>query len=256
MATAPAEQFALENQLYWRIAVSLSVFILIAFGAFNALGVVDITQMPRSTHLHAIVMISWLGFYLFQSRLGAGANVALHRKLGWFGAVFVVLIFATAWNTGFTTHALGRTPPAFSHSYFLALTLIEPAMFVAMVFAAIILRKQTDWHRRLMLGGLVILLEPALGRALLILSVPMMGGPESAIPFFAAHQWVLPMMQLFVQVVIVLVIMLYDQMIRGTTHPALRWVLGAVVLNYALIWTLSIEPTFRSWSLALWKSAA
>src|SRR3546814_13870290 len=67
---------------------------------------------------------------------------------------------------------LHRQPPFFTLPYFLALTTIESLVFGAMAAWAIRRRRATDWHRRLMIGATIVVLDTALGR---LLPIPLMG---------------------------------------------------------------------------------
>src|SRR3546814_9908486 len=68
--------------------------------------------------------------------------------------------------TGIASLVLNRFPPFFTPPHFLALTVTESLVFGAMVAWAIRRRRATDWHRRLMIGATIVILEPALGRLL------------------------------------------------------------------------------------------
>jgi hypothetical protein len=74
---------------------------------------------------------------------------------------------------GLSALAGERQPPFFSRSYFLALTMVERVVFAAVAAWGVSLRRRTEWHRRAMLGALVVILEPALGR---VLPMPLMNG--------------------------------------------------------------------------------
>src|SRR3546814_15722023 len=67
---------------------------------------------------------------------------------------------------------LHRQPPFFTPPFFLALTAVESLVFGAMAAWAIRRRRATDWHRRLMIGATIVVLEPALGR---LLPIPLLG---------------------------------------------------------------------------------
>src|SRR3546814_16835674 len=82
-----------------------------------------------------------------------------------------------------------------------------------MVAWAIRRRRATDWHRRLMIGATIVILEPALGR---LLPIPMM------------EPWAEPAIALC-QLAAVAIVAAYDRRPRGAVHPA-TWALGAAVI--------------------------
>jgi len=248
---SPTQLFVRENRLYKRSALAVAALMVTGFGLFNALGVNDITKAPHSAWLHGFVMFSWVLLFVVQSFLGAGRNLPLHRKVGWFGAGLAVIAVLTAWNTGFTTTILDRAPPVFYPPYFLGLNLLTPVFFAAFVIAAIRTRKRTDWHRRLMLGSILILTEPALGRLTILSLIAVVGDPAKAIGLGVAHQWLVPMIEMTVQLAIVGVIALRDRAVRGNVHPALWLAMSGVALLYASIWSLAAVPPFAGYVFAL-----
>jgi hypothetical protein len=256
MATSPAQLFVRENRFYGRTAIALSVIVLAGFALFDVLAAIQITKLPLITHVHAFLMASWLALFVTQSLLGAGRNLALHRKLGWFGAGLVILIVIVAWLTGYDTIAAGRAAPVFDPAYFHALTLVQPVLFATLVYSAIALRKRTDWHRRLMLGALIVILEPLLGRLTIMGAIIAMGGPDAAIAFFGQRLWLAPVIEMGLQLGVLAFVMSRDRAMRGSVHPAL-WLTGvAVVALYAANWALASFAPFVEWTRAIAPAAA
>src|SRR3546814_8266965 len=87
----------------------------------------------------------------------------------------VLAIFITGLGifTGVASLVLNRFPPFFTPPYFLALTVTESLVFGAMVAWAIRRRRATDWHRRLMIGAMIVILDTARGR---LLPMPLLIG--------------------------------------------------------------------------------
>jgi hypothetical protein len=97
-----------------------------------------------------------------------------------------------------------------------------------MVGAAIIRRRQTDWHRRLMLGSLVLIMEPALGR---LLPMPLI------MPW---GEWV----TLAIQLGVLGIVMRHDRKTIGAIHPATTAAVLVVTLAHVIIELLAITPFF------------
>ena len=91
-------------------------------------------------------------------------------------------------------------------------------MFAAMVVWAITLRRQVQWHRRIMLGSMFILLEPALGR---LLPMPLLG---------MWGEWAI----LVVQLVFLAVLARHDRKVMGAIHPATKAIAGILVVTHIL----------------------
>ena len=126
--------------------------------------------------------------------------------------------------------ALHRIPPFFSNAYFLALTHVDILMFVGTVAWAVWLRRATQWHRRLMLGATVLLMEPALGR---LLPMPLLGD---------MGEWVAMVFQL----VPVAVLAWHDRTTLGAVHPATLRVGALVIGAHVLVTALAAWPAFAA----------
>jgi hypothetical protein len=145
--------------------------------------------------------------------LAMRGDMAQHRLLGRIGGGLAAFIVLLGIFTGCAALALHRFPPFFAPPYFLALTATESIVFGALVWSAIRRRRTTDWHRRLMIGATVIILEPALGR---LLPIPIMG------------PWAEPAVALG-ELAVVAIVAAYDRRTLGQVHRA-TWIVAAVVI--------------------------
>lgn len=119
---------------------------------------------PLRVHIHAIAFMGWVVLFLTQSWLGARRSLALHRKLGWIATGWMVaMLGAASWIiVAISRHA--TVPFFFQPQQFL---IFDPAIllgFVGMTVWAIRRRAQTDWHARLHICAMSMLLSPAFGR--------------------------------------------------------------------------------------------
>lgn len=212
---------------FWaKMAIGISVFIVFGFVQFSLRGFVDYRSAPLVMHLHGIAMVSWLALLTTQSVLAGNGNLAVHRRLGWTSAVMVPLIIVLASLTCFAAIRSGRFPPFFTAPYFLALVHVGAAVFAALVATAVARRGQRDWHRRLMVGSTILLMEPALGR---VLPMPLI------MPW---GEWV----SMVIQLGMVALIMRHDRRELGRVHPATTAVFLAVALSHVLVEMLAITP--------------
>lgn len=230
MATVPQARIGAFS--FWqKMAIGLSVFIIFAFAQFGLRGFVDYAHAPLVMHLHGMAMVAWLGLLTTQSLLAGRGGIALHRRLGWASAVMVPTMVVLASALCFTALKLHMFPPFFTPAYFLALVHIEAAFFALLVFMAVSRRSQSDWHKRLMIGSTVVLMEPALGRLL-----PM--------PLIAPWgEWA----SMVVQLGVVLLIVRHDRREIGHTHPATMAVAMVVILGHVMVELLAVTP----WWIAL-----
>lgn len=230
MATA-ADHYSSDQPFYRRMAVVLAAIIVFGFGQFAARGFVNFTVVPWWVHVHAVVFVGWLVLFVTQNVLAERGSLALHRKLGWMGAVLVAAMVLVGCFTAYKAIEMHRQPPFFTPAFFLALTHVGMAAFGAVVAAAIALRRDTEWHRRLMLTATVMLLEPAFGR---ILPMPLIGGETG--------EWIVLVIQLFV----LGIAMRNDVKVRGRVHPALIWGAGIIAALHVTIALLARAPFWQA----------
>lgn len=218
---------AARAELFWhRMAIGLAIFIVFGFLQFALRGFVDPVAAPFWVHLHGVAMLAWLALLIVQPTLVSRDNLALHRRLGWIGAGLALFITGLGIFTGLASLVLNRFPPFFTPPYFFALTTVESLVFGLMVWAAIRRRHTTAWHRRLMIGATIVILEPALGR---ILPMPLMIG-WSDIPIG------------LIQLGVVCIIALYDRRTLGRIHPATKAIAAIVIAVRITIYLLAMTP--------------
>lgn len=197
-------------------AIAMTVVIFAGFSLQLAMGRSSFAAPPL-VHAHAIVFMGWVVIYLLQNAFVATDRMALHRRLGWLAAVWMVPMLVLGCMVTFAIVRRGGVPFFFKPVQFLVFDPVSLITFAGLTGAAIVLRKQTDWHRRLHFCGMAILLGPGFGRLL-----PM--------PLIAPWAWeaVVVACLLFPLAGIVA-----DLRRSGRVHPA--WVWGvAVTLGSAL----------------------
>ncbi|HET6524049.1 adenylate cyclase [Sphingopyxis sp.] len=218
---------AARVELFWhRMAIGLAIFIVVGFLQFALRGFVDPVAAPFWVHVHGVAMLAWLALLIAQPALVSRDNLARHRQLGRVGGLLAIFITCLGIFTGVASLVLNRFPPFFTPPYFLALTVTESLAFGAMVAWALRRRRATDWHRRLMIGATIVILEPALGR---LLPMPLMIG-WSDIPVG------------LVQLGVVGIVALYDRRTLGRVHPATKAVAAVVIAVRLTIYLLSMTP--------------
>lgn len=217
-----------DQRFFTRLAIVLALFIVIAFAQFALRGFVDYRAAPFWVHLHGGVMLAWLALFVGQNALVERRAIVTHRRLGRIGVALAMVVALTASLTGYWAVAMGRQPPFFSPAYFIALTQVTAVFFMALVFWAVSLRRNTQWHRRLMFASLILILEPALGR---VLPLPLM------MPW---GEWAV----LVVQLGVFLVIVRHDRAVLGAIHPATWAGIAVVTMQHVVIESLALAPPF------------
>ena len=154
-----------ERRLY---AIAALVAILIVFAGFaptyylkGAFGTPDLSTLK---HVHGLVMTAWFALFLTQALLVAKGRTATHRKLGVAGALLALLVVVVATTLAIASARSGSSPIGVPPLIFLVIPLGEMVMFAGLVTAAVVMRKRSAYHKRLMLLASIAILAPAIAR--------------------------------------------------------------------------------------------
>jgi hypothetical protein len=113
--------------------------------------------------LHGVVLTLWFLLAFVQPTLIASQRVEIHRRLGWVNAILAVVLVVTALKV--LVYAITRStiPQQFLPNVLFGdlMALIE---FATLVIAAIVLRRNADAHKRLMMLASIIIVGPAVNR--------------------------------------------------------------------------------------------
>ena len=160
---------------------------------------------PRWSHVHGALLLGWLLLTVVQTQL-APRRLSAHRTLGWTAVVLAPLVAASTIAIGreAATRGLARGDGPIAISGFLG-SVTAPLIFLLLVVAAITLRRDGPWHKRLMLVATVAMLWPAWFRWRHFL--PGLPRPEITLSLILAD---LP----------IVIAMVRDRVRFGAVHPA------------------------------------
>ncbi|MDB5698897.1 MAG: hypothetical protein JWN69_1701 [Alphaproteobacteria bacterium] len=190
-------------------------------------------RMPRMTlllHIHAVAFTLWILIGAIQPALVAVRKVALHRSLGWFGAATA----ASVWLLG-NLAAID----AIEHGYrglgdpfaFYSITFFSMQMFGPIVLLAILLRRDAETHKRLMLLSSAAILEAAVGR------LPFaMVAATAPVSFYLGPD------------LIIVAGIIHDRLTRGTVHKVWIWGGGALVASQLLRVAIMHSPAWLAFA--------
>ncbi|MBV9884174.1 MAG: hypothetical protein JO276_14285 [Sphingomonadaceae bacterium] len=121
---------------------------------------------PPLVHAHAIIFMGWVTIYLLQNIFVATGRMTLHRRLGWVAAGWMLPMIVLGFAVTLAMVRRGQVPFFFQPLHFLVFDPVSVLTFAALTGSAILLRARTEWHRRLHLCGMAMLMGPGFGRLL------------------------------------------------------------------------------------------
>lgn len=214
-----------DDRYFVRASFVMAGLILVAFSFQFVMGRSSFGA-PLLVHLHALAFMGWVAIYVAQTTLAANGNRALHKQLGWLGTAWVVPMVALGITATVMMVRRGQAPFFFQPAQFLMLNLVSVLTFAGLTWTAVVMRRQTGWHRRLHYCGMASLLGPAFGR---LLPMPVL------IPW--AFEATAVCVLLFPLVGIVA-----DWRRTGRIHRAWLWGTGVILLSIVSVEALSYGP--------------
>ena len=225
VAQAPLSPSVGDERFFLRSAIIMAAIIVAGFSFQLAMGRSTFAS-PVRVHAHAILFMGWVAIYLTQNILVANGRIGLHRRLGWLAAVWMVPMVVSGFFVTAMMVRNGTAPFFFQPLQFLIFDPVTVTGFAGLTLAAILLRRRTEWHRRLHFCGLALLLGPAFGR---LLPMPLIqpwaweATFAACLLFPIAGAW-------------------SDVRRRGFVHPAWHWGIAATVAVFVVTQAITYSP--------------
>jgi len=191
--------------------------------------------LPLLLHVHGAVFTCWVLLIVAQPALVTVGDLRRHRLLGYAGAALAAAMVVMGIAATVFTIAKHHVPPFFPKGVFLVMNVLGILVFGGLAAAAVVLRRRSDWHKRLMLCATASILGPGLGRLL-----PMGDFGAAA-----------PLIMFAVNDAILLAGPVADLAVLRKIHPAYAWGVAIVVLSQALIGPLAFSPLAAAMVAAL-----
>ena len=209
-------------------AITATVMALVVVAGFSlqfAMGRSTFAS-PLRVHVHAFAFMGWVAIFLTQSWFAAHGSMALHRRLGWVGAGWVVLMLAAATWVIVSMMRRGTVPFFFTPQQLLAGDPLSLICFAGLTWWAVTLRRQTEWHARLHICAMAAIIAPAFGR---IIPMPLL------IPYAFEISVLLGLM-------FPIAGMIHDMRRRGSIHRAWWAGSGAILATLILTDLIAYSP--------------
>lgn len=200
-----------DERFFMSASIAMALVIVAGFSLQLGMGRSSFSA-PLLVHAHAIVFMGWVVIYLLQNTFIATGRVALHRPLGWIAAAWIVPMLVLGCLVTVEMARQGRVPFFFRPLQFIVFDPLSLFTFAGLTVAAIMLRRSTDWHRRLHFCAMAMLLGPGFGR---LLPMPLLQ-PWAWEAVFAAS------------LIFPLIGVVADLLRNGRVHPAWGWGIAAM----------------------------
>ena len=153
---------------YFYFSMSLLLAAIVVYGFSHTIGE-DLLHAspipPFILWIHAIVYPAWVIFFIVQSGLVRTHHVRVHRTLGWFGVALAVTMVVVGLITVIQMDRFVRDEQHYAPIVpFLIVQIADLPFFAATFTAAILKRRQPEFHRRLMLVAYCSLVGAAFSR--------------------------------------------------------------------------------------------
>ncbi len=205
----------MEGRFYIAMAIVALIITVAGFGPALVNTSTRKAPLTLAVAMHGVIFAAWLLLFLVQTNLVRRGQIAVHRRLGYAGAVMALLMVISGYGTAIAMARRGfdlsgdltaTTQPLPQ----LAFALGDLLSFAVLVTLAIVYRKRADVHKRLMLLATVGALMPAslahiIGHFAFLreIEAPIILVPLIALLFAGAVQ---------------------DRLVYGRIHPVSLWV--------------------------------
>jgi hypothetical protein len=215
-----------QDSRFFEISAVLMALVLVAGFSIHLAMRRSSFGAPTFVHVHAVIFFGWVLIYLTQTFLATRGPIALHRTLGWIAAGWVVAMVGAGFVVTLWRIQAGQTPFFFRPQHFLIANPLMLLVFTGLTAAAVTLRRRTDWHRRLHLCAMALLLGPGFGRLL----------PSPLLTPWAFQIAVL------CGLLFPLAGMIRDWVRSGRVHPAWLWGVGSAVMGMIAVEAITYSP--------------
>lgn len=234
---APRSVGKYDRLFYGGAAIALAAITLSGFASTYYLRFFD--GGPRATisggpftalvHLHGALFSAWVALFVVQTALISSRRVAVHRRLGVFGAALGITMIVVGTFTAIGLARRGGAPPGIGPLEFLAVPLFDMVMFATFLVGALAWRREKETHKRLMLLAYASILAAPIARLPGVL-------PLGPLAFYG------------LAFLVVIAGALYDYLSRGRVHKVYIW--GGALLFVSVPLRLALSST------AAWRGFA
>ncbi|HEV7233649.1 MAG TPA: hypothetical protein VGN36_05340 [Sphingorhabdus sp.] len=208
-----------ERRFFFGLAIALALTTFIGFApTYYLVGYFDgvttrgdraASILTPAVHLHGLTGSLWMLLLVAQTGLVAADRRDIHKRMGIIAVALMVAISITAWIVSFEAGGRGKAPPGWTPPGFLLIQIGTLAGFLIFATLGLLMRKRSDFHKRLMMLATISMMVPVCGRIW-----TRLGGIE----YTRGAVGGMILSDLFL-----LAIILFDIRSRGRIHPVTLW---------------------------------
>jgi cytochrome bd-type quinol oxidase subunit 2 len=229
-----ADRKASERKFYSRMAIFLVAVVFLGFApSFYLRGIVPEYPRPNPTlppavMFHGLMFTLWMALLVLQTQLVATRRTEVHMKLGKATMLVAIALLPIMYLTAVWAVPRHSHPPITDDLNWTAVPLAVIPAFGFLVYEAWRRRRQSQWHKRLMLGATIL----------------FAAGPGfSRIPLLPPTFWGFTVQLLVGTALLYAPLFIWDRRALGKVHAA-TWTgyavaTAAAVVPLALIYTES-----------------
>lgn len=211
-----------ERRFFSGMAILMILLVFAGFApSFYLRGLVQYPRpnptLPPSVILHGLLFTLWMLVFWAQTALVVAGRRDLHMKLGPAGILLALAMVPLMYLVGVWQVARANQPPFTDPLNWTVVPLLVIPAYTALVWLGWRWRRDAQWHKRLMLGAALLMMDPAIGR--LPIAPPTLAG--FTFLFGLAVAMYVPLM-------------LWDRRSLGRIHPATRLAFGLAAATTAV----------------------
>jgi hypothetical protein len=221
MATAPVRAVVRrsEHRFFLTAAFIVAAVVLVGFSrTFYLKGYFHTPPLLPIVQVHGALFSGWVALFITQAWLVSARRTRLHMQLGMAGFVLALAMVGVGTTTAITMARLGHVPPgAPPPLMFLVVPLFDMLVFSVLIAAGFLLRRRSDYHKRIMVVATAALMTAAFGRIVL-----MVQGTGNVILAFTLTD------------LLVVAAAAVDAFLHRRLHPAFVWAGALLILSQPL----------------------
>ena len=241
-SSAQAPVGAYDRLFYGGMAIAMAALVFSGFAPsyymkfFGDTAPATVSGGPFTplVRLHGALFTGWVLLFIAQTALVASHRLSVHRRLGVAGAMLAAAMVLVGTFTAVATAKRGGAPVGVDPLAFLAIPIFDMVLFATFVTAALVLRRNKDTHKRLMLLAYISIIVAAVARLPGVL-------PLGPLAFFGLGYS------------LAVVAVIYDLVSRRRVHKAYLWGGALMVASVPLRLAISDTGLWQAFAQALTK---